>query len=144
MPPHDVPQDRVDVTPRRNQGAHPKVVVHENVVRRSVNLETGEEEIEVLDVGELAVERFSRSPARPVWQCNLQLSRRTRGAEFHEAPKAPEDSSLVPSVRTVDPARFPPSPRPGRKGRRFSARPCVIPKSTWQKCRDVPPPQTDR
>ena len=30
---------------------------------RSVNLETGREEIEVLDAGELAVERFSQRPA---------------------------------------------------------------------------------
>ena len=47
-----------------DRGAHPKVVVHENVVGRAVNLETGQEEIEVLDAGELAVERYSRSPAR--------------------------------------------------------------------------------
>ena len=49
---------------RRDRGAHPAVVVHENVVRRAVNLETGEEEIEVLDAGELAIERFSKRPAR--------------------------------------------------------------------------------
>ena len=30
---------------REGSGAHPRVVVHENVVRRSVNLETGKEEI---------------------------------------------------------------------------------------------------
>ena len=33
-------------------------------MRRAVNLETGEEEIEVLDAGELAVARYSRGPAR--------------------------------------------------------------------------------
>ena len=49
---------------RRDRGAHPSVVVHENVVRRAVNLETGEEEIEVLDAGELAIKRFSKRPAR--------------------------------------------------------------------------------
>ena len=81
MASHDVPQDRVDVTPRRDQGTHPKVVVHENVVRRSVNLETGEEEIEVLDAGELAAERFSRSPARnrTVPAGNVTITKDARG-----------------------------------------------------------------
>ena len=62
--PSDTPQDRVDATPRSDRAAHPKVMVHENVVRRSVNLETGKEEIEVVAAGEVAVERFSKRPAR--------------------------------------------------------------------------------
>ena len=39
-------------------------MVHEKVVRPAGNMETGEEEIEVLDAGELAVERFSKRPTR--------------------------------------------------------------------------------
>ena len=62
--PSDTPQDRVDATPRSDRAAHPRVMVHENVVRRSVNLETGKEEIEVVAAGEVAVERFCRRPAR--------------------------------------------------------------------------------
>ena len=60
----DTDQDSEDATPRSDRAAYPRVVVHENVVRRSVNLETGEEEIEVIDPGELAIERFSKRPAR--------------------------------------------------------------------------------
>ena len=57
-------------------------MVHENVVRRSVNLETGKEEIEVLDAGDLAVERFLKRPARNrTVQSGNVLSRRTHGAE---------------------------------------------------------------
>ncbi len=62
--PSDAPQDRVDATQRSDRAAHPRVMAHENVVRRSVNLETGKEEIEVLDAGDLAVERFLKRPAR--------------------------------------------------------------------------------
>ena len=39
-------------------------MVHENVVRCSIDLETGEELIEVVDAVELGVERFSKRPAR--------------------------------------------------------------------------------
>ena len=57
-------------------------MVHENVVRRSVNLETGQEEIEVVAAGEVAVERFSKRPARNrTVQSGNVLSRRTHGAE---------------------------------------------------------------
>ena len=79
--PSDAPQGRVDATPRRDRGAHPKVVVHENVVRRSVNLETGKEEIEVLDAGVLAVERFSKRPARnrTVQSGNVTITTDARG-----------------------------------------------------------------
>ena len=59
----------------------PRVVVHENVVRRSVNLETGREEIEVLDAGELAVEHFSQRPARnrTVQSGNVTITTDARG-----------------------------------------------------------------
>ena len=79
--PSDAPRDRVDATPRSDRAAHPRVVVHENVVRRSVNLETGQEEIEVLATGELAVERFSRRPARnrTVQSGNVTISTDARG-----------------------------------------------------------------
>ena len=62
-------------------GALTKVVVHENVVRHSVNLETGQEEIEVLATGELAVERFSRRSARnrTVQSGNVTISTDARG-----------------------------------------------------------------
>ena len=77
----DAPRDRVDATPPTDRAAHPRVVVHENVVRRSVNLETGQEEIEVLATGELAVERFSRRPARnrTVQSGNVTISTDARG-----------------------------------------------------------------
>ena len=77
----DAPQDRVDATPRRDRGAHPKIVVPENVVPRSVNLVTGKEEIEVLDAGELAVERSSKRPARNriVQSGNVTITTDARG-----------------------------------------------------------------
>ena len=77
----DADQDSVDATPRRDRGAHPKVLVHENVVGRSVNLETGREEIEVLDAGDLAVERFSQRPARnrTVQSDNVTITTDVRG-----------------------------------------------------------------
>ena len=77
----DAPQDRVDATLRRDRGAHPKVVVPENVVPRSVNLVTGKEEIEVLDAGELAVERSSKRPARNriVQSGNVTITTDARG-----------------------------------------------------------------
>ena len=66
---------------REGTGAHSKVVVHENVVRRSVNPETGRKEIEVLDAGDLAVERFSQRPARnrTVQSGNVTITTDVRG-----------------------------------------------------------------
>ena len=56
-------------------------MVHENVVRRSVNLETGQEELEVLGAGELTVERFSKRPARNriVQSGNVTITTDARG-----------------------------------------------------------------
>ena len=56
-------------------------MVHENVVRRAINLKTGEEEIEVLDAGELAVKSFSRSPVpnRTVVSGNRPITTDSRG-----------------------------------------------------------------
>ena len=103
-------------------------MVHENVVGRSVNLETGREEIEVLDAGELAVERFSRSPARNriVQSDNVTITTDVRGRVSTQRRRR-RTRLLSVLGGTVDPAKgIPPSPRPGRTGRRFSARPCVI------------------
>ena len=126
--PSDAPQDRVDATPRSDRAAHPRVVVHENVVRRSVNLETGQEEIEVLATGELAVERFSRRPARnrTVQSGNVTIPTDARGRVITQYRR--RRTKLHPFLRHGRYPRpgVPPSPRPGRTERRFSARPCVI------------------
>ena len=105
------------------------------------NLETGKEEIEVLDARDLAVERFSKRPARNrSYQSGTRRSRRTHGAKSaHNAGDGARnfirscggDGSLRPGI--------PPSPRPGRTGRRFSARPCVIPQVGLEKRRVVAP-----
>ena len=138
----DADQDSEDATPRSNRAAQPRVVVHENVVRRSVNLETGQEEIEVLDAGDLAVERFSQRPARnrTVSSPATSLSRRTRGAESaHNTGDGAR--SYTRSCVTGGRSRqgFPPSPRPGRTERRFSARPYVIGQVGLEKRRVVAP-----
>ena len=138
----DADQDSEDATPRSNRAAQPRVVVHENVVRRSVNLETGQEEIEVLDAGDLAVERFSQRPARnrTVSSPATSLSRRTRGAESaHNTGGGAR--SYTRSCVTGGRSRqgFPPSPRPGRTERRFSARPYVIGQVGLEKRRVVAP-----
>ena len=138
----DADQDSEDATPRSNRAAQPRVVVHENVVRRSVNLETGKEEIEVLDAGDLAVERFSQRPARnrTVSSPATSLSRRTRGAESaHKTGGGAR--SYTRSCVTGGRSRqgFPPSPRPGRTERRFSARPYVIGQVGLEKRRVVAP-----
>ena len=82
-----------DAAKRRDRDAHPAVVVHENVVRRAINLKTGEEEIEVLDAGELAVKSFSRSPApnRRVGEPDDHNGQ--SWASFGEEAAAPDETS---------------------------------------------------
>ena len=117
-------------------------MVHENVVRRSVNLKTGEELIEVVDAVELAVERFSKRPARnrTVQSGNVTITTDAAGLSQHETPAAAHESSSVPAAGddSLRPG-IPPLPRPGRTGRRFSARPCVIPQVGLEKRRVVAP-----
>ena len=116
-------------------------MVPENVVRRSVNLETGQEEIEVLDAGELAVERFSKRPARNriVQSDNVTISTDARGESAHNAGGAGRSYTRSCVTGGSPSPRIPPSPRPGRTGRRFSARPCVIPQVGLEKRRVVAP-----
>ena len=92
---------------REGSGAHSKVGVHENVVRRSVNLEIGREEIEVLDAGELAVERFSKRPAR---NRSYQFSKRhyhdgRAGLSQHTTPATAHETSSVPAAGDGSPAQ---------------------------------------
>ena len=67
------------------------------VVRRSVNLETGEEEIEVLDAGELAVARYSRGPGpQPQLSVGEQDDHDGRtGPRFDATAEAPQETSPV-------------------------------------------------
>ena len=55
--------------------------MHVNVVRCSIDLETSDELIEVVDAGELAVERFSERPARnrTVQSGNVTITTDARG-----------------------------------------------------------------
>ena len=112
-----------------------------NVVRCSIDLETDDELIEVVDTGELAVERFSSDrpvtePPNPV----TSLSRRTRGTKSaRNAVSARTKLHLfLPHGRYPRPG-IPPSPRPGRTERRFSSRPCVIGQVDPEKRRVVAP-----
>ena len=83
-----------EVTGPLNQGD----VAQEDDVRRSVNLETAEEE--------LAVERFSKRPARnriyPVRQ--RRLSRRTHGAESARNAGTAGRSYTLLASRAISPA----------------------------------------
>ena len=118
---------------REGSGAHSKVGVHENVVRRSVNLEIGREEIEVLDAGELAVKRFSKRPAvtEPSSPAT-SLSRRTCGAESaHNAGSAGQN--FIRPGRDGSPAQE------SRRRRALAAQggvsrpaPVSFPKSAWK------------
>ena len=111
---------------REGTGAHSKVVVHENVVRRSVNPETGRKEIKVLDAGW----RSSASPSdRPVTGPSspaTSLSRRTCGAESAHNVGGGARNFIRSCGGDGNPRPgFPPSPRPGRHRAAFSARPCA-------------------
>ena len=76
-------------------------------MRRSVNLETGQEEIEVLDAGDLAVERFSSdrpvTGPSPVRQCHHHDVR--AGPSQHTTPAAAHEATPVLASRAVAPAR---------------------------------------
>ena len=77
-------------------------MVHENVVRRSVNLETGQEELEVLGAGELTVERFSKRPARNrIVQSQRHYHGGRAGPSQHTTPAAAHETSSMPVAGTV-------------------------------------------
>ena len=122
------------VTPK-GAVAHSKVVVQENVVRRSVNLETGREEIEVLAARDLAVERFSKRPARNrSCQSGTRRSRRTHGAKSaHNAGDGARNFTRSCDTGTVAPPRNPPVAAPWPHRAAFlGSRLCHFPKSAWK------------
>ena len=125
---------------RRDRGAHPAVVVHENVVRRAVNLETGEEEIEVLDAGELAIERLFKAsrPATAAISRGTRRSRQTHGASFRRNGGSAARNFTCTCVTGGRPTPRNPQPRrPVRAQRRFSGAACVIGQVDLEKRRGV-------
>ena len=88
---------------RRDRDAHPVVVVHENFVRRAVNLETGKEEIEIpgrrRDEDRPLLAEPRPQPNRPVGEPDDHNGQ--PGARFGETAEAPDETSPLLASRAV-------------------------------------------